>query len=139
MKFFKIEPEVSVYIGEMTIYDKRKIPWKIKELHLEFEGWLGDDIVTSSPVFCISNNLKEGLEESSFSGIIGFDTIKITKSENFLELYPNKKLPDFFLLRINGVYKKDDFSIHDGDLIISEEVLKLLNKYNISEALIKQL
>ena len=139
MTFFKIEPEVSVYMGEMTTYDKSTTPWEIKELHLEFEGWLGNDIVTSSPVFCISSNLKEGLESSSFSGVIGFDTIKITKSENFLELYPNKKLPDFFLLRINGIYKKDDFSIHDGDLIISEEVLKLLNKYNISEALIKQL
>lgn len=139
MRFIKIEPEVSVYIGERTVFDKSVVPWYVQKLHLEFEGWFGDDLVTASPVFCVTQRLKEGLESSSLSGISNFDSIEITKTENFEELYPDKELPAFFLLRINGESKKDDIAIEAGDLIISERALEFLQGFNLSEAEIEDL
>lgn len=139
MRYFRIRPEVSVYIGERTVFDRSVVPWYIQKLHLEFEGWFGDDLVTASPVFCVTQRLKEGLEESLLSGILSFDNIEITKTENFEELYPNKELPNFFLLRIKDGGRRDDIGIESGDLIISEKALDFIRSYNLSEAEVEEL
>lgn len=43
--FRYIEPEVAGGLGEETQMDSTVHPPLVKKLHLEFEGWLGDDIL----------------------------------------------------------------------------------------------
>lgn len=140
MKYFRLRPEVPAGVGENSKIERIPgSPLKVKKLHLVFEGWLGDDLMKTSPVFYVTEKLKKSLESSKLSGILNFEKIEITKSENFEELYPNQKLPDFFLFRINGTARQDDFGVEAGKLIVSEKALAFLKDFNLSETEIEDL
>ena len=72
MKLYFLEPEVSGGHGENTIYGTEEeiaiegISKKVKYLHYEFEGWLGDDLLESTPAFIVSSRLATELENSDF-------------------------------------------------------------------------
>ena len=135
MSWYKIKPEVPASIGPNSILERTSgAPLKVIKLHLIFEGWLGGDLMETSPVFYVTESLKNGLQSSSLSGIDAFEKIEITRSSNFLELYPDKELPDFFLLRINGIPYTDDFGLDKGYLVLSSKAKDFLMKYNLSDA-----
>ncbi|WP_241280098.1 hypothetical protein [Chryseobacterium cucumeris] len=46
-----IEPEVAGGLGEQSQLDNSFLPPLIKNLHYEFEGWLGNDLVESSMLY----------------------------------------------------------------------------------------
>ncbi|MBP1167888.1 MULTISPECIES: hypothetical protein [unclassified Chryseobacterium] len=134
-----IEPEVAGGLGEQTQLDNSFFPPLIKNLHYEFEGWLGDDILESFPCYIVTEKLRKGLEHEKLTGI-SFDAVIISKSETFLELYPNKELPNFFWAKINGESNRDDFFITEKNgLAISEKAYSLLKNYNIDQADIEDL
>ena len=140
MKYCKLKPEVSAGIGENS--ERQRIPnqpLQVIKLHFEFEAWFGNDLMKTSPVFYVTYELMQGLKDSELTGIFGFESIEISKSENFIELYPDKILPNFFLLKIDGVARKDDFGIESGKLIVSASALNFLQSYNISEAEIEEI
>lgn len=140
MKHYEVELEVPAGIGENSVLKRRSgYPLQVEKLHLDFEGWMGNDIMETSPVFYITEKLRFGLEKSELSGISHFENIEVTKSENFEELYPNKKLPSFFLFRINGQARQDDFGVESGKLIVSGKALEFLKNFNLSEAEINEL
>ncbi|WP_278352398.1 hypothetical protein [Chryseobacterium gleum] len=134
-----IEPEVAGALGEQTQMDNSFFPPLIKSLHYEFEGWLGNDILESFPFYIVTEKLREEIEFEKLTGII-FDQVLISKSETFLELYPNKKLPNFYWAKINGESNKDDFFITEKNgLAISERAYSILKNYNIDQADIEDL
>lgn len=134
-----IEPEVAGGLGEETELDNSYFPPLVKKLHYEFDGWLGDDILESFPAYIVTEALKKNIEAENFTGII-FDYVLISKSETFMELYPEKELPVFFWAKINGEAYKDDFFITENNgLAISERVYLLLQKYKIDQADIEDL
>lgn len=129
-----IEPEVAGGFGEKTQMDNSFFPPVIRTLHYEFDGWLGDDILESFPCYIVTESLKNGIESEKLSGI-SFDNVFVSKSESFIELYPDRELPSFFWAKINGEPYKDDFFItKENTLAISEKAYLLLKKYNISQA-----
>jgi hypothetical protein len=139
MKYYKINPEVPAGLGINSILERTPgHPLKVINLHLVFEGWLGGDLLETSPVFYVTERLKSGMEQTSLSGIQSFDDVEVSKSENFLELYPNKDLPKIFLLRINGRAYDDDFGIDKGVLVISETAKNFLAGYNLSNSDIEE-
>jgi hypothetical protein len=140
MIFYKVRPEVPASIGKNSIIERHPgVPMKITKLHLVFEGWLGSDIMETSPVFYVTERLKEGLSGSTFSGISEFSLIEdVTKSDNFLELYPDKNLPKLFSIKITGVPHKDDFSIDKGYLIISDRAKQFLTGFNLGDSEIEE-
>lgn len=133
MKYYKINPEVPASYGEETIFNTSVIPIEIIKLHLVFEGWLGSDIMTISPVFFVTKILADKIEFFSFTGLKCIENVKVEKSENFREIYPDKEVPSCKLLRINGSPYSDDFGIKNGSLIISEKVKDLLNQFNLTD------
>ncbi|WP_431612370.1 hypothetical protein [Chryseobacterium sp. 'Rf worker isolate 10'] len=129
-----IEPEVAGSLGDQTQLDNSFFPPLIKNLHYEFEGWLGDDILESFPCYIVTERLRKGIESEQLSGI-SFDQVLVSKSETFLELYPDRELPNFFWAKINGESNRDDFFITEKNgLAISERAYSLLKNYNISQA-----
>ncbi|PZU26013.1 MULTISPECIES: hypothetical protein [Sphingobacterium] len=129
-----IEPEVAGGLGEKTELDNSVFPPLVKKLNYEFDGWLGDDILESFPCYIMTERLKRTIESENLSGIT-FDDVLISKSETFLDLYPDKELPTFFWAKINGEDYQDDFFITEQNgLAISEKAYSLFQKFNIDQA-----
>lgn len=133
MSYYKVEPEVPAGIGVNSIIEHIPgQPLRIDKLHLEFEGWLGADLMGTSPAFYITERLKSGIEAGSYSGIVGFEPIEVSKSDNFRELYPDKELPNLYLLRLDGKSRESDFAVENGILIVSQTAKSLLDSYDMS-------
>lgn len=138
MKYFYIEPEVAGALGMNTVMDRRVHPPIVSKLHYHFDGWLGDQLLESFPCFIASELLEQKLKEAGFTGTV-FDRVEITVSQQFRELYPNRQLPKFVWLRVEGTVGRDDFGIApDGRLIVSERALGLLRDLRISHALVTE-
>ena len=129
-----IEPEVAGGLGRKTIMDTNTYPPIVKTLNYEFNGWLGDDILESFPCFIISERLKKAIKKNNLTGI-NFDNVIITKSREFIDLYPDKILPNFQWAKISGKMYFDDFIIgKDYRLIISDRAFQILNSFNLKNA-----
>lgn len=134
-----IEPEVAGGLGDKTKIDNSFFPPLIKELHYEFDGWPGDDILESFPCYIITESLRKGIESNSLSGI-NFSDVLVSKSETFFDLYADRELPNFFWAKIIGEPFKDDFFITDkNSLAISEKAYILFKSYTIDQADLKDL
>lgn len=134
MGFFLIEPEVAGHIGEDTVMDHGTHPPRVIHLHYTFDGWLGDALLESFPVFLITEEAKAALLRIDATGA-DFDSVKVTLSEQFEELYPGRMLPGFVWLRVGGTAGLDDAAIApDGRLVVSARVLEALQSLGISHA-----
>lgn len=134
-----IEPEVPGGFGCNTQMDSSTHPPKVNKLHFEFSGWLGDDIIESFPCFLVTESLKNRIELEKLTGIF-FDTVMITKSETFMQLYPKVFLPNFYWAKINGNIGIDDFIIgYDNRLIISDKAFKLLKTFKTDNAIYEEI
>lgn len=132
--YYYIEPDVPGGIGKGSKVDSSTHPPTVSELHFYFDGWSGDDLVTTFPCYAITERFKNQLSESNFTGF-EIDSLKISKSEIFNEIFPGRNLPNFYWLKINGKCGYDDLGIaKDHRLVISEKVKKILDKLSIKEA-----
>lgn len=132
MKFYKVKGEVAAGYGPDTVFDRTKIPIYVVSGHLIFEDWLGSDLLKISPVHYVTDRLAQQLNISGIKGIESLDILKVEKSENFLELHPNKEIPRCKILRINGKPFQDDLWLEKGSLYINQEVYNLLQSFNMS-------
>jgi len=108
-------------------------------LHYVFDGWLGDAIVESFPVFLITEEAGHLLEDADVTGVL-FAEAEIETSEQFIELYPGKRLPHFQWLRPAGIVGHDDVAtLTDGRLVLSKRVMDLLGSAGLKNALIEPL
>lgn len=151
MNLYMLEPEVAGEIGENTVYDNYDeivndgAKPKISHLHFIFSGWLGDDIIESTPCFIITEQLKERIEASGLTGY-DFQDVEISLSEEFVDLYPDRKLPNFIRLNPKGTvnlidyetyenWSGDDFNLSDKSyLVVSQQALDILKEGNIDNA-----
>lgn len=142
MKYFILEPEVAGGIGKKTkiLYENSKIK-EVLFLDYEFEGWLGDDILTTHPCFIISESLCDIIKASDLKGY-QLQKIDVSFSDFFLEVYNKNVLPNFIRLlpfAINDISLIDkmllDFYLYKNTtLIVSEKALNTLKKLNLSNA-----
>lgn len=155
MRLFMLEPEVAGEIGSNTVYDNydevrynRAYP-KISYLHFVFLGWLGDDILESTPCFVITEKLMDKIKESKLSGC-KFEKIEISLSDEFNEMYPNRQMPNFVrLIPTGNVHIEDnsynnwtgeDFNVSDKlYLVVSEKALDIIRKFNMDNCDIYEL
>ena len=132
--FYYIEPEVAGGLGPNSIIDTSVHPPMVKKLNYQFDGWLGDHLLESSPCFIVSQPLREALEENKLTGF-QFDEVQTTTSEQFKESLIKKSLPKFFWLKVVGKSGKDDFGIaEDHRLVVSDKVIALLRRLGIQHA-----
>jgi hypothetical protein len=135
MKYYQIEPEVAGGWGKNTVFTQPPgKPWVVHKLHYEFDGWLGDELLTSAPCFIGTERLALEIQGQRLTGV-RFDKAEITTSDQFRELYPDQGLPKFVWLRIEGSPRQNDFWMtSDLDLIVSERALDVLIRCGISHA-----
>ena len=131
MKYYSLKPEVAGGWGPITVADTRVHPPVVKKLNYEFDGWLGDDILETFPCYIITKRLSDLLTVSPLTGY-EIDDVVISYSETFMELYPNKKMPTFFWLKIIGAAGIEDFGAENNNrLVVSETVMNLLARVQI--------
>ncbi len=155
MKLYIIEPEVAGGIGENTVYDACDETTKsiekhgIIHLHYVFEGWLGDDILESTPCFLVSQRLKNLIEKEKLTGC-EFEDIEVSYSDMFNEMYQNCDMPEFYRLIPKGsveiegdIFTKWDYldfcMTKKAYLVISERAKKIIETCNINNADISEI
>lgn len=145
MKLYIIEPEVGGGIGESTVFTSKTLPNGVKEisqLEYEFQGWLGDELLESTPCFIITSELVSSIENAQLTGY-KIEGVKVTISDFFKELYPNKTLPEFKRLVPkgtvdinNGKYMdrtEEDFCLSQKlELVVSDNALRVLKKHQLN-------
>jgi hypothetical protein len=136
MEYYLIEPEVAGGIGEHSVIDRSSGKMVVRKLHYYFDGWDGDVLLESCPCFLVTEEAQRRLQSIGATGI-KFDKVEVTTSGFFQDSYPNRQLPKFVWLQIDGKPGQDDFGIaHDLRLVISERALLALRELGISNALL---
>lgn len=134
MNYYIVEPEVAGGFGEHTDIDRSSGKMVVAKLHYQFDGWLGDELLESTPCYIVSEKLAHEIEMAHLTGV-QFDEVKVTTSDQFKELYPNRQLPRFVWLKVEGKPGHDDFGIAPGlRFVVSEQALQLLKRIGIANA-----
>ncbi len=136
MNQYVIRPEVAGELGPLTEMDTSTHPPTVTRLNYEFSGWMGDDIVETSPTYIVTASLSQAIESSRLSGA-RLDDVVVTKDPQFEEFFPDiaSSLPRWYWLRTVGNPNDSDFWQDEaGRLVISENALNLLQRFNISNA-----
>lgn len=133
--YYVIEPEVAGGWGENTKFTR--IPGRpvtIHKLHCQFDGWLGDNLVESSPCYIVTDRLAAEIARMKLTGV-QFDKVEVSKSGQFDELYPQMDLPKFEWMKIEGSSGEDDFGLTDDlQLIVSQKALTVLERLGVANA-----
>jgi hypothetical protein len=148
MIYFRIEPEVAGGIGKNSkiSYEDGKIR-EVIYLDYEFQGWLGDDILTTHPCFLVSKPLSEAIKNNLLCGY-KFENISISISEEFKELHTNCIIPDFVrIIPNNSVDDTTLFNVLENDfyfykkryLIVSEAALQVIKQFNVANSIIYEI
>lgn len=136
--YYQIEPEIAGGWGEKTIADTRCHPPIVTMLEYEFDGWLGDSLLTSFPCYIITQKLATDLQQANLSGFT-LTHCEVTTSATFNELTPKEELPEFQWLKVNGVAGKDDFGMNENHLlVVSTRALKLITSHQLKHCDIEE-
>jgi hypothetical protein len=150
MKYFNLEPEVAGGVGKGTEMDRRFHPPIVRNLHYEFDVWLGDALLEGFPCFIATKPAADKIAATGLSGV-SLGPVEVTTSGLFQDMYPNRKLPKFVWLKIDGAPGHDDFGVAEGfritgsekpldsrrfGLVVSERALILLRGLGIEHALV---
>lgn len=152
---YLLEPEVAGELGEGTSYQnfenvraKGERPI-VDKLHYHFTGWLGDELLEATPCFIVTEDLALEFEKNNISGY-RFEDVCISSSDEFYEMYPDRKLPKFKRLVPTGsIYVEkgtfrdwtgEDICISQGAyLVVSEKALEILQSRKFANCDISEL
>jgi len=147
LRLFELEPEVAGGFGENTVVSnldnvraKRERPI-VTHLHYEFSGWLGDEILETTPCFIVTEGLADSIQRSELKGY-NFADVETSVTEEFEELYPGTILPKFKRIipqgtvEVNGNtsldWSGDDFCLSQKSvLVVSEKALDVIKKHKL--------
>ncbi len=156
-KVFLLEPEVAGGWGPRTVVTNQQeveagiaSTWNVSYLEYMFDGWLGDELLTTHPCYIVTDSLAIDLQGEGLSGV-QMAPVAVSTSELFQELYPDRELPHFQRLIPQGTARVADdgklveWSGHDlcltprGDLIVSEPCLEVLRRHRLKHCKIQEL
>ena len=142
-----IEPEVAGELGENTSYKNfQNVRLKgerpvVERLHYHFTGWLGDELLEATPCFIVSDEMAKSIDKNALSGC-RFEEVEISFSDEFMEMYPNRIIPQFKRMVPTGtIYLENgDFREWSGEdicisqksyLVVTEKALAVFKNQNI--------
>jgi len=126
MSFFLLAPEVAGGWGSGTVVDTERHPPVVKHLHYQFDGWLGDELLESFPCFIVTVAVGSKLTDAGLSGF-ELGSVEISKSDTFLELHPERSVPEFQWLRVAGAAGVADLGLtKQHQLVVSDRALQIL-------------
>jgi hypothetical protein len=137
MRYFYVEPEVAGGLGNNTVMDSSRHPPIVSRLHYQIDGWAGDAILESFPIFIVTEGAKESLLQIGATGA-AFADVEVTVSDKFEDLQPGQKFPVFAWLKPSGKAGQDDIGATvGGRLVLSQRALDALSRLGTSNARIE--
>lgn len=135
--YHSIGAEVPGYAAEGNTWnDERPFPDAVGTLRFEFEGWLGDDLVTSENFWLVTPRLAAALEASDLTGYELADVI-VTLSDQFQVWPPTLEFPDGWrrLISTGTTQAGTDIALEaHTDLLVSDAALALLRQHTLEQA-----
>jgi hypothetical protein len=106
---------------------------------LEFSyGYLGDDLLTTHPVYFVTTALGDRLRASALTGFVLSTNMVVSVDLQLVELRPDWAPPSIEWLQVHGAPERDDFGLTtDARLIVSARALEVLRSHRISHCAIK--
>jgi hypothetical protein len=134
MQYYYLQPALPGETGRNTVFDNSVHPPIIHKLEYVLDDIPEDVLFTSWPAYVISEEAKQALIKSGFTGM-SFDEVEISKSYIYEENHGSKSPGKFSMLRIEGEAGRDDFGIgSEWRLVISERALDLLDNLGLPNA-----
>jgi hypothetical protein len=132
LAFYLLKPEVAGGWGPNTKAHRNTHPPVVTHLHYEFEGWLGDDLLTTFPEFIVTERLAAALEASKLTGF-RLATVETSAGGMWEQLYDKRPLPQCRWLKVPGQAGKGDFGRTElAHLVVSQPALDLLRGFSIA-------
>ena len=132
--FYYLEPEVAGGIGPKSELHRDNGKLVVTRLNYEFDGWLGDALLETTPCFIVTENARQLIEFAALTGV-SFSDVEVTRSGLFTDLYGDKVLPDFWWMIVQGEPETDDFGMtSDLRLVTSERALAILRRAGLTHA-----
>ncbi|WP_062787080.1 hypothetical protein [Novosphingobium capsulatum] len=132
--FFFIEPEVAGGIGGNSDWHREDGKMVVTRLNYEFDGWLGDALLETTPCFIVTHDARQLIERAALTGV-SFSDVEVTRSGLFTDLYGDKALPHFWWMNVQGKPEADDFGMaSDLRLVASERALSILRQAGLAHA-----
>jgi hypothetical protein len=132
-----LEPEVPGGLGESSKLDFSTRPPTVIALHFEFAGWLGDDLITTTPCFIVTDSLRTGLQTFNGTGYT-FAELIVSKSEEFVSSEFDPYQTTFSWLKVTGIAGVDDFGLDKGRLVVSKRAFEMLSAYQMSNCIVRR-
>ena len=134
IKYFILKPEVAGGFGENTIMiDPSARPPLFSRFHYRFDGWLGDELLSTVACFIVTKNLGETLHAAGLSGF-SIGDVEVTKSSEYKRRTKELLLPQFVWLKVEGKPAQDDFGLaadRKFRLVVSENALNVLKRHSL--------
>jgi hypothetical protein len=132
--FFFLEPEVAGGIGPNSELHRDGGKLVVTHLNYEFDGWLGDALLETTPCFIVTDDARQLIERAALSGV-SFSNVEVTRSDLFTDLHGDKALPHFWWMIVQGEPEADDFGMaSDLRLVASEQALSILRHAGLMHA-----
>ncbi len=134
--FYALEPDVPGGLGEDTALDTTVHPPRVVgTLYYEIDNWFGDDLITSHPVYLVTEKLAATLTGSGL-GHFEVRNVEIVYGQAAFErLYRHglSEFPEFCWLFVTGTAVQDDVGLTPrGRLIVSGAALRVFRQGNLN-------
>jgi hypothetical protein len=127
--FHLLKPEVAGGWGPHTEAQRHTHPPIVTHLHYEFEGWSGDDLLTTFPEFIVTENLARALEQSGLTGF-RLTTVETSPGGMWMQMHERRPLPSCRWLNVTAPAGAADWGRTDlADLVVSQRALDFLGSF----------
>ena len=135
MTSYELELDIAGSPGPGTLWGES--PAEIRRLNYEFDGWLGDDLVASTPVTISTTRVRDAVVAGGLTGV-EFADVLVTRSQEFEDvLGAEVELPEWVWLRPVGTPGQDDaWAGRWNRLTVSERMLMLLQQFNLNRCIV---
>ncbi|MEZ6187643.1 MAG: hypothetical protein R3F62_21865 [Planctomycetota bacterium] len=141
MSFYLVEPECPGHLDEDVDLDLSSAPVRVAPgaPPLLFHGWLGDDLISTHPLYLATPPLARALSESLPGLVRVGPAARISLSEEFREFFPDTELPEFLRLDFLGRAFADDAGLTElGELVVSSRGLSCLSGFRLDQATVTE-
>jgi uncharacterized repeat protein (TIGR02543 family) len=135
MTSYELDLEVAGGLGPGTRWGSR--PNEITRLGYEFDGWLGDDLVTSVPVTIATTCVRDAITAAGLTGV-EFADVLVTRSGEFDDVMgADAELPEWVWLRPVGVPGRDDaWAGRWNRLTVSQRMYTLMQQFHLNHCIV---
>ena len=127
--FHLLQPEVAGGWGPHTEAQRHTHPPTVTHLHYEFEGWSGDDLLTTFPEFIVTEKLAGALEQSGLTGF-RLTSVETSPGDMWMQMHEHRPLPSCRWLKIIAPAGSADFGRTSlADLVVSQRALDFLGGF----------